>query len=562
MYEDSNQVDFKSLKYVLYVRKSTDDPKRQIRSIPDQISECKKFALRLGLNIVNIVEETKSAKKPNNRPEFTKMLVDIKNKKYDGIIAWNPDRLARNMKEGGEIIDMVDEDVIKDMKFVTHHFSKDANGKMLLGMSFVLSKQYSDNLSQNVLRGRHRSFEAGNALTPKHGYRRNKEGLYEPDGKNFEIISNAWIMRKEGKSLDNIADYINKSGYVRKTIDGKTKSIITKQVLSPLFKNPFYYGLSIEKGKEIDLREIYDFKSAVSEADYNEIQYKFYKTKDRTFQKKRGTYYPLKGIVKCSYCNSTMYVGPSRSRGGNRYLYYRCSNKGCTRDKKSIRAKIIFDYIYDFLEKGLNFTEKEYNKFYADIEKMHENRLDKFKIELHSRQSSLSNVTKKIRDIAEKLIDIDKTSVVWTVNSEKILKLQEEEENQKNEIKKLQEKISKNEVIRISLDEFLNTSKNASLIVKRGNAVQKDIICRNIFLNIFVGVDEIVSVKLKEPFNTLLKERVVNLNRVIHKYIEPHDIYVMLKEKIAFVREFNNNWQGPLFKASRDLKNKYRNIVL
>ncbi len=208
-----------------------------------------------------------------------------------------------------------------------------------------------------------------------------------------------------------------------------------------------------------------------------------------------------------------MYVGPSRRRGGNRYLYYRCSNKGCTRDKKSIRAKVIFDYIYDFLEKGLNFTEKEYNKFYADIEKMHENRLDKFKIELHSRQSSLSNVTKKIRDIAEKLIDIDKTSVVWTVNSDKILKLQEEEENQKNEIKKLQEKISKNEVIRISLDEFLNTSKNASLIVKRGNAVQKDIICRNIFLNIFVGVDEIVSVKLKEPFNTLLKERVVNLNR-------------------------------------------------
>ena len=512
MYEDDNRVDFKSLRYILYCRKSTDDPKRQIRSIQDQISECNEFALRMGLHIVDTIEEPKSAKKPNNRPQFTQMLIDIRNKKYDGIVAWNPDRLARNMKEGGEIIDMVDEDVIKDLKFVTHHFSKDANGKMLLGMSFVLSKQYSDNLSQNVLRGRHRSFEEGNALTPKHGYKWNKEGLYEPDGKNFEIVCNAWKMRKEGESLDKIADYMNNSGYIRTTIKGKTKLIITKQVLSPLFRNPFYYGLSIEKGKEIDLREIYDFKSVVSEADYNEIQYKFYKTKDRTFQKKNSTYYPLKGIVKCSYCNSSMYVGRSIGRGGI-YLYYRCSNKTCTREKKSIRAKFIFNYIYDFLEEGLNFTEKEYKKFYSNIEKIHEDRLNKFKIELHSRQASLSNVTKKIREIAEKLIDVDKKSVIWTVNNDRIFELQEEENKHKIEIENLKKKISSNDVIWVSLDEFLNTSKNASLIVKRGDAVQKDIICRNIFLNIFAGVDEIVSVKLKQPFDTLLKERVVNLYR-------------------------------------------------
>jgi hypothetical protein len=54
------------------------------------------------------------------------------------------------MREGGEVIDMIDEDYIKDLKFVTHHFTPDANGKMLLGMAFVLSKQYSDDLSQKI----------------------------------------------------------------------------------------------------------------------------------------------------------------------------------------------------------------------------------------------------------------------------------------------------------------------------------------------------------------------------------------------------------------------------
>lgn len=62
------------------------------------------------------------------------MLNDLKKGVYDGILAWNPDRLARNMREGGEIIDMIDEEEIKDLKFVTRHFTKDANGKMLLGI--------------------------------------------------------------------------------------------------------------------------------------------------------------------------------------------------------------------------------------------------------------------------------------------------------------------------------------------------------------------------------------------------------------------------------------------
>lgn len=115
----------------------------------------------------------------------------------------------------------------------------------------------------------------------------------------------------------------------------------------------------------------------------------------------------------------------------------------------------------------MNFTEKEYKKFYSKIEKIHDDKLNKFKIELHSRQASLSNVTKKI-------IDIDKDSIVWSVNNDEIFKLQEAENIHKTEIKNLKEKISSNEVVRVSLDEFLNTSKNASLIVKRGDVVQKD----------------------------------------------------------------------------------------
>ncbi len=199
MYDDV--INYSKLRYVLYARKSTEDETRQVKSKEDQIAECKTFAERIPLRIVDILEESKSAKRPNNRPVFTQIFKDIRTGKYDGILAWHPDRLARNMLEGGQIIDMIDEGIIKDLKFVTHHFTKDANGKMLLGMAFVLSKQYSDKLSQDVTRGVKSDFAEGKSPAPKYGYFRDESGLNRPDGRNHELICGAWSMRVKGDSI-------------------------------------------------------------------------------------------------------------------------------------------------------------------------------------------------------------------------------------------------------------------------------------------------------------------------------------------------------------------------
>lgn len=38
--------DIRAMRYVIYVRKSTDDPQKQVRSIDDQIIECEELAKR------------------------------------------------------------------------------------------------------------------------------------------------------------------------------------------------------------------------------------------------------------------------------------------------------------------------------------------------------------------------------------------------------------------------------------------------------------------------------------------------------------------------------------
>jgi DNA invertase Pin-like site-specific DNA recombinase len=71
----------------------------------------------------------------------------------DGIIAWLPDRLARNMRDAGEIIELLDSGQLADLKFPMYAFHNDSSGKEHLAMEFARAKAYSDHLQDNVLRG-------------------------------------------------------------------------------------------------------------------------------------------------------------------------------------------------------------------------------------------------------------------------------------------------------------------------------------------------------------------------------------------------------------------------
>jgi len=48
------------------------------------------------------------------------MLDRIEKGEADGILAWHPDRLARNSVDGGKIIFLIDSEKIKFLKFPTH----------------------------------------------------------------------------------------------------------------------------------------------------------------------------------------------------------------------------------------------------------------------------------------------------------------------------------------------------------------------------------------------------------------------------------------------------------
>jgi site-specific DNA recombinase len=196
-----------STKYFLYARKSSESEERQVKSIEDQLAELNEFANRESLHITEVFTESKSAKSPG-RSEFGKMIEKInKSTEPVGILAWHPDRLARNSIDGGQIIYFIDTKKVISLKFPTFWFEPTPQGLFGLNMAFVQSKYYSDNLSENVRRGIRHKIKRGEwtGMAPL-GYVNNSTTRnIEPHPVKAKIIKHLFEGYADGKFSLNTA---------------------------------------------------------------------------------------------------------------------------------------------------------------------------------------------------------------------------------------------------------------------------------------------------------------------------------------------------------------------
>ncbi len=513
----------KPLRYVIYLRKSSEGQDAQAQSIPDQFAACQQMVLREGLVVVGKhIEESASAWSSNNRPKFNQMLKDITNGKYDGIISYHPDRLSRNMLESGMVMDMLDSDIIKDLKFPTLHFTNDSNGKLLLNILFAMAKNYTDHQSEVVQRGIDSNLEKGKSSgVHKWGYIRDEvTGYYEPDPDTFAHIKHSWDMRVDGKTLDEVVDYWKLHDVHRITkITRKNKtqrkiSLDNKQTASTLFHDPFYFGVLVQAGQEVDLRTITPgFQPMVDEETYNLVQdagQERARVRLST-DKKRATFYPLRGMVRCGECGGPMYVGPYKSGGGNRYLGYRCDNKQCERETKTVRAKYIFDPLYEVLSK-LKLTEKEYNKYSAYIDQYTDEKLQELRIEKRSFTGALSQ-REKARDTKSRQYAALPEETPQTVRDTLIHDLEDLENaviDTKEQLDAIESKLVDPAKVKLAKEEFLNLSNSLLDKMMAGTPVEKDILCRALFLNVSLDNEKTPSFIWKEPFATMVVSQKVN----------------------------------------------------
>lgn len=312
------------MKYFVYCRKSTDDEDHQVLSIESQRRELeKRFFNRDDITIADVFEEARTAKIPG-RPIFDEMVKRIKRGEAEGIIAWHPDRLARNSVDGGQVIYFLDLGILKDLKFSVYNFENNSQGKFMLGIMFSNSKYYSDILSENVKRGNRTKVEKGwRPGTAPIGYLNDKESKRTvKDPERFPIIRQLWDLMLTGTHSPNQIHKIATNEWGLRTV--KRKRIgggpLALSALYSVFSNRFYAGIIEWEGK------LYPGKheSMVKLEEFDRVQ-QILAQNGRPRPKTHTFSYT--GLIRCGECGLSVTAEEKINRHGYHYTYYHCTKK-------------------------------------------------------------------------------------------------------------------------------------------------------------------------------------------------------------------------------------------
>lgn len=518
---EENEYTPKKYRYAIYARKSTDEDGKQIRSLPDQILECKDYADKHGLRVVDVIQEAETAKESGIRPKFKKMLADLNSGKYEGVIAWHPDRLARNMKDAGEVIDLLDKAIIKDLQFVSFTFQNDTSGKMLLGITFVLSKEYSDKLSDNVSRGNKHSIAEGKHIgKSKHGYYKDVNQNLRPDGENFNLIKEAFQMRLQKKSLKEIAEYLNQNNYSRINSSNSTKRYahMDIQKVEKFLRDPVYTGI-LSHGKEtVNLMSIYNFIPMVSVEEFMTIN-KLTNKKElirlaKSYRKGADMKANLmRGMVLCADCGEVMTAGistkPNRE-GKPSYFYYRCTTDDCPKYNKSVRAKVLVDFVCNFLEKKPFSSQAVYEHYIEEMKNVAKQRFSQNKSLSATLQAKKEQVLKRQEQIKETILTSQSadTKNLFTGDLTKISTQLSELEQQ---ISQTTSYLEKNKITLLTYSDFIKLMEYMPKYIREiKNMKELDYTIQKIFLNFTIKDKNVEKYTLNNPFDLLENPKVLN----------------------------------------------------
>ena len=376
------------MKYILYVRKSTEEDDRQVLSIEAQLVELQEYAAKEKLEIVGpTFVETKTAKEPG-RMKFAEMLSLIERGKADGIISWHPDRLARNSVDGGKIIHFVDRGLIKSLKFPTFWFEPTPQGLFMLNIAFGQSKYFVDNLRENVKRGLRQKIRNGvwPGWAPV-GYMNNLKtrGIDIDLDKSPKVQKMFELYSTGSYTLLSLANWC-KENNLRGNLD-KEMSINT---VYKILQNIFYIGLMKYNG------EIFEgtHESLISKKLFDLCQEVMSKRGKQKEIRKHN--FSFLGLMKCT-CGASITAETQKG-----FVYYRCTKKkGLCQEKHYLREESLTEQITSFLQK-VSLSSQDTEKVLAALDQEQEKARQDSQAEVNVSKAQLSQVEIKL----QKLLDI------------------------------------------------------------------------------------------------------------------------------------------------------------
>ena len=412
----------------LYIRVSTEDQAREGFSLPEQEKRLRAMCEYKGYEIYDVYRDAGiSAKTGNLRPEFERLLQDIRDKKVNTIVVLKLDRLTRSVYDMEGIMNFLEEndaylDCANDDINTTN-----ANGKMVARLLTTVSQNEIERTSERTKIGLTGAIKVGHI--PHHaplGYKHEDKKLVI-DYATKDIAIRIFNMYHDGMTYQKISNILNEEQVLGKT--NWRDSTIVHILENPIYKGDFIHG------KRTKHPTYYEnvVEPLVSKEYWEECQVQ-QKKNSRSY--KRTLNYLFLQKLKCPKCKRILGGKATTKKNGNVYYYYYCND--C---KINIKENTIEEAIMHILNDVFEY-DSVVNEFFLPVLK---NKIENPKDELEEEIKKLNNKKKRLKE--------GFVNGLFTIEEFK-----EETEKLDNLIRDLEEKIISNqqtEQLNFTVDDIL-----------------------------------------------------------------------------------------------------------
>lgn len=321
------------MRCAIYRRVSTDMQVNEGVSLDTQTTRLYEFASSQGWTIIeDYVDEGFSAKNVE-RPAVQKLMKDITLNKFDVLLVYKLDRLARSVSDLYELLQLME---LHDVKFrsATEVFdTTSAMGKLFITIVAALAQWERETIAERVYDNLKARAESGkrNGGPPPYGYK------YDENGNLIVIPEEAkWVKyifdKYQTNGSANVAKLLNKHG--AKTKKGNPFSDFT---VRGILRNPIYCGYnrwnrrSPVKGKAFTGEEIIvpldqeNFEIVISKKEFDLTQKKIKSRGNFAFKGK--THYPFSGVAICARCGRPFSGSSKTHNSGHIHRFYKCQGR-------------------------------------------------------------------------------------------------------------------------------------------------------------------------------------------------------------------------------------------
>ena len=301
----------------IYVRQSVDRHGRA-EAVDRQLDACRELCESHGWTVGEVYSDNDtSATSLKLRPEWTRLLRDLRTGRHDVLVCWHTDRLYRRLRDLVELVELAE---ARSLRICTVKAADldlgTPSGRMLAGMLGSAARYEVEQKGARQVAANRARAQRGVVLWTRRpfGFERNGANVFVVEAE-AAVVRDAAQRVLDGATLASIARDLNAADVPTST--GTTWSVTT---LRRVLLNPRIAGRVVYRGT--DMGDEHVAPAILDSETFSRVLAKLTDPRRRTAASTAAKYL-LSGLVMCGRCDTRMYATPVVNRG-RRWMTYKC----------------------------------------------------------------------------------------------------------------------------------------------------------------------------------------------------------------------------------------------